>query len=69
MNAYEQSLKIYRDNKNALDYMKKEGREEGRAEGKREALLAVAEGMKEQGIDVKAILKITGLTKEQIDQL
>ncbi len=81
MNAYEQSLKIYRDNKNALDYMKKEGREEGRqegrakgraegkAEGKIEALLAVAKGMKEQGIDLNAILKITGLTKEQIDQL
>jgi predicted transposase/invertase (TIGR01784 family) len=69
MNAYEQSLKIYRDNKNTMDYMKKEGKEEGRAEGKEEAMLAVARRLKEKGIDLETITETTGLTKEQIEKL
>jgi predicted transposase/invertase (TIGR01784 family) len=77
MNAYEQSLKVYRDNYSVMKSMeiigmekgREEGRAEGRAEGKEEAMLEVAKRLKQKGIDLETIVETTRLTKEQIEKL
>lgn len=48
---------------------RKEGREEGREEGRKEGILAMAKKMKEQGISIDDIVKISGFTKEQVEIL
>jgi hypothetical protein len=48
---------------------RREGRQEGRQEGKEEGLETVALRMLDQGRSVEEIAEITGLTKEQIEQL
>ena len=55
--AYIDSLNSYRDYNNALDYAKKEGKTE------------VAIKMLEKGISIDDISDMTGLSKEQIEQL
>ena len=45
------------------------GFDKGLAKGKAEGIEAVAKKMKEDNIDIKAIMKYTGLTKEEIDKL
>jgi predicted transposase/invertase (TIGR01784 family) len=63
--SYEDSLKYYRDLKNSLDTAKEEGREEGREEREMEiAKKALAKGM-----SVDDIIDLTGLTREQIQQM
>ena len=54
---YEESLKIYRDYKNTIDTAFDEG------------INKVAKNLKKEGIDIELIIKVTGLTKEQIDTL
>ncbi len=46
-----------------------EGRIEGREEGKIEGKIEVAKALKSDGFSIEVIMKSTGLTKEQIDQL
>ena len=46
-----------------------EGKLEGRAEGRAEATLAIAKKLKKEGIDNDAIVRLTGLSKEDVDQL
>jgi flagellar biosynthesis/type III secretory pathway protein FliH len=46
-----------------------EGREEGREEGKATAILQNAKRMKELGIDVETIMKVTGLDYVTISNL
>ena len=46
-----------------------EGRTEGKTEGKAEAKIEDALGMKEEGIPTETIVKITGLTAEQVEAL
>ena len=51
----------------------KEGREEGIKEGiekgTKEASIQIAKAMKEKGYDIKDIIELTSLTKEEIESL
>ncbi len=71
--AYEESIKIYRDLKNVIDTGREEGWEkglvEGLAKGRLEAMKQVARQMKTTGESVAKIAAYTGLTAEQIDAL
>ena len=84
-NQYEKSLKYYRDLKNVTDTAFFEGKEEGLAEGfemgkdegieigielgETKATKRTAKNMKEEGIPIPTIAKITGLSIEEIEQL
>ncbi|MEO1517489.1 MAG: Rpn family recombination-promoting nuclease/putative transposase [Bacteroidota bacterium] len=59
--AYEESLKYYRDIKNVVDTSK--------AEGKMEEKFDIAAKLKEKGMPLEEIANITGLTVEQIANL
>lgn len=59
--AYEESLKYYRDLKNVVDTSKEEGILEGKIE--------VAIELKKNNVPVEIIMKSTGLSEEEIDQL
>ena len=52
-----------------LDGIRKEGRAEGKAEGRAETNLENAKKMKENGIALELISKITGLSKNKIMSL
>ena len=65
MKAYEESLKVYRDNYSIIETAKNEGRLEGAS--KRE--VEIARELKRNGVAVDLIEKTTGLTKEQIEKL
>lgn len=75
--AYEESLKYYRDLKNVVDTSKEEGikegkiegRIEGKIEGKIEGRIEVAIELKKNNIPIDIIIKSTGLSKDQIDDL
>ena len=62
LREYEDSLKAYRDIKNSLDTAEAKGREEGI----NIANLAIAKRMLSDGMDMKLVLKYTGLTEKQI---
>lgn len=55
--AYEESLKYYRDIKNVVDTSREEG------------IKVVAREIKKEGERIEKIMKYTGLTKEQIKEL
>lgn len=71
----------YRDIKNSIDTAKQEGKEEGIAigkeegiaigkeEGKNERNLEIAKDMLAMNIDEAIVIKLTGLTLEQLQQL
>ncbi len=65
MRTYDESLKIYWDNYSVIQTAKHEGREEGRQEERFE----LAKEMKKEGLPVVQIARITGLSKEQIENL
>ncbi|MEA2042043.1 MAG: Rpn family recombination-promoting nuclease/putative transposase [Bacteroidota bacterium] len=71
--AYEDSLKYYRDLKNSIDYAKetahKEGRREGRREGRKEEKIEIAEMMLAKNMDIQLIKEMTGLTDDEIYRL
>jgi predicted transposase/invertase (TIGR01784 family) len=58
---YEMNLKIYRDYKSTIDT----AFDEGKLEGKRE----IARSAKLMGLDTEAIMKLTGLSQEEIENL
>ena len=58
---YEDSLKYYRDIKNSLDTAKEEGKIEEKIEVARTGL--------KEGLSVEIIMRLTGLTKEEIEKL
>jgi predicted transposase/invertase (TIGR01784 family) len=62
---YENSLKIFRDNKAVYDYAVDTAFDEGKLEGK----LEMAKFMKSENEPTDKISKYTGLTKEEIDKL
>ena len=62
---YEDSLKSYRDLKNVIDKAFKDGESQGRIEGK----IETAKMMKADNEPIEKIMRYTGLTKEQIDDL
>lgn len=57
MKAYEESLKIYRDNYSIIKT------------AKRDRDIEIAKGMKKDKQPIELIIKYTGLTKEQIEKL
>ena len=68
--AYESSLKYYRDLKNVIDTARDEGLEEGRKEGREEEKLQIARKLLVHGtMDDEQINQITGLTLEVVAAL
>lgn len=65
LQAYEESLKVYRDLKGVIDT----AFDEGKAEGREEERINIARRMKELGLPIADIAKLTGLTNQQIDTL
>ena len=51
------------------NYSMAQSKEEGIAEGIAEGKKAIAKKMKEKGTDINTIVEITGLTKEEIEEL
>ncbi|RWX48322.1 hypothetical protein H206_05151 [Candidatus Electrothrix aarhusensis] len=71
--SYEKSLKYYRDMKNSLDTAFDNGKEEGRAEGKEEGRIeekrqVVINGL-HQGLEIKVIATLTGLSVKIIEKI
>ncbi len=73
MDAYESSLKYYRDIKNVVDssYINgaKEGEIKGRIEGKLEGKYETAKKMISKGYDINEIIELTGLSEDDIKNL
>ncbi len=75
--SYEESLKVYRDNKNAMDTAveeakekaEKKGRAEGRAEGRKEEKVEIARNMLNVGLGEEIICQATGLSLEELERL
>lgn len=71
--AYEDSLKYYRDMKNVIDTAAMEAREEGKQEGielgKHTEKLEIARNMLNNGLEVALIAQLTGLTQDDIKAL
>jgi predicted transposase/invertase (TIGR01784 family) len=75
--AYQESLKVYRDLKNVIDTAYDEGLVEGEAkglalgkeQGLTEGLRLAAQNMKKQGLSYEVISQITGLNISEIEQL
>jgi predicted transposase/invertase (TIGR01784 family) len=66
---YEESLKHYRDLKNVVDTAFDEGKIEGKIEGKVERNYEIAREMKAEGEPTEKIMRYTGLSAEEIEQL
>lgn len=70
---YDQSLKHYRDTfsvmQGAINEGREEGLKEGREEGERKKNCENAKKMKELGLPIDTIQKVTGLTDEEINKL
>jgi predicted transposase/invertase (TIGR01784 family) len=68
--AYEESIKVYRDLKNVMDTQWDEGHQKGKMEGllkgKKEGLQQMAKLMKDSGEPISKIIAYTGLTVEKI---
>ncbi|OAV74637.1 hypothetical protein Barb7_01833 [Bacteroidales bacterium Barb7] len=62
---YEDSLKDYRDMKNSMDTTKAEGKAEGKAEEK----IEIAQRMLSDNEPIEKIMKYTGLSTEEINNL
>lgn len=71
--AYEESLKYYRDIKNVVDTSREEGILEGMEKGMEKGIekrtLEIAKEMKDNNIDIELIEKTTGLSPEEIRKL
>lgn len=71
--AYEDSLKVYRDNMNTMRYAireaTKEAAKEAMARGLEQGYVDVAKKMKGNGIDIKMIAQCTGLTIDEVNSL
>ena len=65
LREYEDSLKAYRDIKNSLDTAMEQGFEKGRAEG----AINIAKKMLNAGMSIDTIVDMTGLKKEDIENL
>ena len=76
-NAYEESLKVYRDWQNTIATEKKiswkegheEGIEEGIEKGREEKAIIMARRMKAKNYPIDEIIELTDLTEEEINQL
>lgn len=61
LKEYEDSLKAYRDVKNSIDTALEKGRVEG--------VMQVAKKLLESGMDVDTVMKMTDLSKSEIEKL
>ncbi|WP_291725822.1 Rpn family recombination-promoting nuclease/putative transposase [Bernardetia sp.] len=66
---YEDSLKVYRDIKNSLDYAEERGETRGIDIGKRQNQIKNAKKALEEGLSIELVAKITELTLEEIQQI
>ena len=57
------------DRKFAMTAARDQGRAEGRSEGKIEEKIEIAKKMLAEEMDINLIIKITGLTKDEIEKL
>ena len=69
LKEYEYSLKAYRDVKNSIDTALEKGREEGRAEGREQRNIEIAKKMLAAGMDIDTVIKMTDLSKSEIEKL
>lgn len=67
--AYEESLKYYRDIKNVVDTSREEGFEEGIEQGIDKRSVEIAREMKKDNESIEKIIRYTGLSKEEIEKL
>jgi predicted transposase/invertase (TIGR01784 family) len=67
--SYEARLKWLRDEEMAIKTAERKGKEEGLKEGQLKEKLMIARNSLKQGIDVKTISLITGLSIEEINKL
>ena len=67
--AYEESLKYYRDIQNVVNTSLQEGIKQGRKEGKKEGIRETAKNMKRGGLSISDIAEYTGLSENEIEQL
>ncbi|WP_459926218.1 Rpn family recombination-promoting nuclease/putative transposase [Flavobacterium covae] len=65
LDKYESSLKVYRDLKSIIDTAFDDGKEEGKIEGK----IEIAKQAKTMGLSILDIIKLTGLSKKEINEL
>ena len=74
---YDHAIKVYRDSLCTYEYAietglrkgREEGRIEGREEGERIKALSIAKEMKKLNMDIAIIMKTTGLTAEDINNI
>ncbi|MDR3197064.1 MAG: hypothetical protein LBU34_04260, partial [Planctomycetaceae bacterium] len=71
--AYQNNLKVYRDNKNVLETARTEGEakgfDAGKTEGRTERETEIARKLKQRGIDHETIAETTGLSITDIEKL
>ncbi len=65
LREYEDSLKAYRDVKNSIDT----ALEQGRKEGENKKALQIAKNLLDAGMDAATVMKMTGLSEEEIRTL
>ena len=65
MYDYQQSLKVFRDNKNTFDYAKETAFDEGKIEER----LKIAKALKQKGVPTNIIMETTGLSESEINEL
>ena len=70
---YDHAIKVYRDNlcvyEDAIESGLKEGFKKGMEKGAREKALSIAKEMKKYNTDISFIVKITGLTIEEVNNI
>jgi predicted transposase/invertase (TIGR01784 family) len=66
---YEASLKYYRDLKNVVDTSYEEGKAEGIAEGEIKSKIEIARQMKSDSEPVEKIMRYTGLSAQDIENI
>lgn len=67
--AYEESLKYYRDIKNVVDTSREEGLKEGMEKGMEKRNIEIAKELKKNSVPIEVIIQSTGLSKEEIEKL
>ncbi len=67
--AYEESLKYYRDIKNVVDTSREEGLKEGMERGMKKRNIEIAKELKKNKVSTEIIIQSTGLSEEEIENL
>lgn len=67
--GYDKFWDIIRTERTLVDGALIKGREEGREEGRAEGLLIAARNLKDMGLGIEDIIKATGLTRKEVENL